>query len=70
MSAADASFRQASDIAQALSAAERDGSRGSRDDTQGATHYYAPARVAKPRWAAGLTPCARIGGHDFFKGVA
>jgi spore germination cell wall hydrolase CwlJ-like protein len=40
------------------------------DITNGATHYYAPALVECPVWAAGKEPCAKIGGHLFFKGVA
>jgi len=33
-----------------------------------ATHYYAPARMAKPpAWAVGVEPVAEIGGHRFFK---
>jgi len=26
--------------------------------------------VSTPNWAQGKTPCARIGGHEFFKGIA
>ncbi|WP_284618654.1 cell wall hydrolase [Aquabacterium humicola] len=72
VSAADASFALAVDIAARVHAAHRkaDGSRARLDTTEGATHYYAPARVRRPRWAQGLVPCARIGGHDFFTGVA
>lgn len=70
VTAADASFRLAFDIASKLNATQKAGSRQREDITEGATHYYAPARVARPRWATGLVPCARIGGHLFFRGVA
>lgn len=67
---ADPTFRRACDIAAALTEAQAAGQRSRDDPTDGATHYYAPRIVARPRWAAGLHPCARIGGHDFFRGVA
>ena len=67
---ADPTFRSASDIAAALTQAQAAGQRSRDDPTNGATHYYAPRIVARPRWATGLQPCARIGGHDFFRGVA
>jgi hypothetical protein len=66
----DVLFRRANTIAAELLAAQRQGSRMRLDTTDGATHYYAPALVATPRWARGLTPCQRIGRHLFFKGVA
>ena len=34
------------------------------DPTGGATHYHAEG--VKPWWAAGRSPCARIGGHLFY----
>lgn len=76
--ASDRFFAAASRVAARVHAAQRNGTRlrvdaaaGLRGDiTFGATHYYAPARVARPRWAAKLQPCARIGGHLFFRGVA
>jgi spore germination cell wall hydrolase CwlJ-like protein len=40
------------------------------DITNGATHYYAPAVVSCPKWAEGKEPCAKIGGHLFFTGIA
>lgn len=40
------------------------------DPTNGATHYYNPDVVKEPKWAAGKTPCAKIGPHLFFKDVA
>lgn len=70
LTAADATFRIAFQIATELQTAQAIGARVRNDPTQGATHYYAPARVRKPLWAVGLVPCARIGGHDFFAGVA
>jgi cell wall hydrolase len=43
------------------------------DNTNGATHYYAPAVMVPPgrvpTWAAGLTPCATVGHHLFFNNV-
>lgn len=69
---ADGDFRLAVDAARRVATADAQGLRRlpDGDPTQGATHYYAPASVATPRWARGLTPCARIGRHLFFKGVA
>jgi hypothetical protein len=67
---ADPTFRSACDIAAALTQAQAAGQRSRDDPTGGATHYYAPRVVARPRWAADLQPCARIGGHDFFRDVA
>jgi len=40
------------------------------DPTNGATHYYARQLMRPPAWSVGRQPCARIGGHDFFKGIA
>lgn len=37
------------------------------DPTGGATHYHTHA--VSPKWAAGLTPCAVIGGHRFYRDV-
>lgn len=69
---ADADFRLALDAARCVAAAEGSGARRlpGGDPTGGATHYYAPAVVAPPRWARGVTPCARIGRHLFFKDIA
>lgn len=42
-----------------------------RDNTHGATHYYAPAamvpRGTVPAWAKGQTPVAQVGAQLFFK---
>lgn len=42
------------------------------DMTMGATHYVTQElfETKPPKWAVGLTPCARVGSHVFFKGVA
>lgn len=42
------------------------------DLTRGATHYVTLAllKAAPPKWSVGLTPCAVIGNHAFFRGVA
>ncbi|HBO50080.1 MAG TPA: cell wall hydrolase [Alphaproteobacteria bacterium] len=40
-----------------------------KDIVNGATHYYAPAVCSMPAWAKGKKPCAKIGGHLFFKGI-
>lgn len=69
VSAAVPRFRLAQDTADELLAADADGSRAQSDLTNGATHYYARRLRAKPRWAQGRTPCAQVGGHDFFKGM-
>ncbi|WP_051249366.1 cell wall hydrolase [Inquilinus limosus] len=37
------------------------------DPTGGATHFYAPARVAAPAWATPEAYLATIGGHSFFR---
>jgi N-acetylmuramoyl-L-alanine amidase len=37
------------------------------DCTNEATSYYARSMKAPPHWAFGLTPCAEIGDHIFFK---
>ncbi|MGK9167963.1 cell wall hydrolase [Inquilinus limosus] len=37
------------------------------DPTGGATHFYAPARVAAPAWATPEAYLATIGGHRFFR---
>lgn len=40
------------------------------DPTDGASHYFAPASVArKPAWADGKEPVARIGNHLFFRDI-
>jgi hypothetical protein len=69
VSAAAPRFRLAQDTAGALLAAQATGGRARNDPTDGATHYYARRLIAKPRWAQGRTPCAQIGGHDFFRGI-
>ena len=40
----------------------------SSDPTGGATFFYSGTKV--PSWAEGKSPCAVIGGHKFFKGIA
>lgn len=44
-----------------------------RDNTDGATHYFAPRSMkpagTRPNWAIGKTPCATVGTQLFFKGV-
>ncbi len=40
------------------------------DITNGATYYYAPNSIAKPKWAMGKKPCATIGNHVFYKDIA
>ncbi|MGF6226791.1 spore germination cell wall hydrolase CwlJ-like protein [Inquilinus ginsengisoli] len=37
------------------------------DPTQGATHFYAPARVGAPAWATPEAYLLTIGGHRFFR---
>lgn len=37
------------------------------DPTGGATHYH--ARTVAPYWSHGLTPCAEIGNHVFYREV-
>jgi N-acetylmuramoyl-L-alanine amidase len=39
------------------------------DPTQGATHYCATS-MTPPAWAHGHEPCACIGHHRFYKGIA
>lgn len=39
------------------------------DPTGGADFYYNP-KLAAPKWALGHEPCARIGHHVFFRGIA
>jgi hypothetical protein len=72
LSAADPVYARAFETAQRLLELQgRDHAERLRGDpTAGATHYYAPARVKRPAWAAGRAPCARIGGHDFFRDIA
>jgi spore germination cell wall hydrolase CwlJ-like protein len=36
---------------------------------QGATHYFNPAVVKTPAWAAGREPTAIIGAHHFYGGI-
>lgn len=40
-----------------------------QDPTGGATYYFAEGSPV-PDWAKGKTPCAVIGKHTFFKGIA
>jgi len=40
----------------------------SSDPTGGATFFYSGKNV--PSWAKNKQPCATIGGHKFFKGIA
>jgi N-acetylmuramoyl-L-alanine amidase len=43
---------------------------GIPDPTEGATHYMTRQQFEDaPKWARGLTPCASIGNHLFFKDV-
>lgn len=72
LSAADPVYARAFDTAaRLLELQDRDhDTRVRNDPTGGATHYYGPALVKRPAWAAGRVPCARIGGHDFFRDVA
>jgi hypothetical protein len=69
LTATSPGFALAQDTAARVLAADAEGSRAAHDPTAGATHYYAWRVMAPPRWALGRTPCARIGGHVFFKGV-
>jgi cell wall hydrolase len=39
-----------------------------RDPSNAATHYYATS-IPAPAWAAGKTPCAKIGQHVFFRDI-
>jgi spore germination cell wall hydrolase CwlJ-like protein len=38
--------------------------------TNGATHYHTDSLVPLPAWALGNSPCARIGHHLFYRGIA
>lgn len=38
------------------------------DPSNGATFFYSGSKV--PDWAKGRSPCAIIGGHRFYKGIA
>ena len=40
----------------------------SSDPTNGATFFFSGSKV--PNWASGKQPCATIGGHKFYKGIA
>ena len=42
--------------------------RSSPDPSNGATFFFSGSKY--PYWAQGRTPCARIGGHLFFKNIA
>lgn len=37
------------------------------DTTNGATSYYAESMPEPPKWAIGMTPCAKIGHQLFFR---
>ena len=37
-----------------------------KDNTRGATHYFA-YKVVRPRWASSMKKTKRIGNHDFYK---
>ena len=37
-----------------------------KDNTRGATHYFA-YKVVRPRWASSMKKTRRIGNHDFYK---
>lgn len=65
----DAIFAQALEIARDL-LVQPDADRMRTDDTNGATHYFAENLVPVPDWARGRTPCARIGQHVFYRGIA
>lgn len=61
----DPEFKMAGDIARAA----LDGTLA--DNTGGATHYFNPSVVARPKWAdhEGSVETVKIGDHVFFKGV-
>lgn len=61
---ADARFVQALAIA-----ADACGAAAFRDETKGATHYYARGIARPPAWAAGKVPCETIGRHLFFNDI-
>jgi hypothetical protein len=65
----DLRFQMANDIATRLLAMDST-DRARSDPTNGATHYFARRLIRRPVWAVGRQPCASIGGHDFFKGIA
>lgn len=56
-------------FAVALSIAQNLANGSLADLTDGATHYYAKTMQTVPKWAAGLVPCADIGGQYFFNDV-
>lgn len=37
-----------------------------KDNTKGATSYYAKSMPQMPKWASGRIPCVEIGNHIFF----
>lgn len=41
-----------------------------KDNTNGATSYYAESMKMPPYWARGKRPCATIGNHIFFNDLA
>lgn len=70
LTTATVSFSVALAAARSVMKLESEGRRAASDPTNGATHYYAPRVVSTPNWAQGKRPCASIGGHEFFKGIA
>lgn len=42
---------------------------GHKDNTNGATYYFANWMKEPPEWAKGHSPCAVIGKHLFFRGI-
>jgi hypothetical protein len=68
---ADAIFGRATDIARTLLQlqVQAPAERVRLDRTAGATHYHS-RNIALPRWARGQMPCARIGQHLFYQGIA
>lgn len=59
----DNAFRLAQDIAKELLGSTL------ADTTNRATHYFATSIRTRPSWARGKTPCARIGGHEFYNDI-
>lgn len=57
--AGDARFRQAKKIARQVLAGKL------HDTTNGADHYHAD--TIRPYWAHGMTPCAQVGRHIFYR---
>lgn len=65
----DAAFVSALDIAGRLTAMTAP-ARVRTDSTSGATHYHALGLSPLPNWARQQLPCARIGRHVFYRGIA